>query len=35
MFWDRVLMYICFGLKCLCDIRSESLYAERSVILAL
>jgi hypothetical protein len=35
MFWARVPMYICFGPECLCDIRSESLYVERSVSLAL
>jgi hypothetical protein len=28
-------VYVCFGLECMCDIRLESLYVERSVSLAL
>jgi len=35
MFWVGMHVYICFGLDCLCDIRLERLYAERSMSLAL
>lgn len=35
MFWAKVPMYVGFGLEYLCDIRSESMYVERPMSLAL